>query len=270
MSCVWLLKNLLGNLLLPPANGLLLLGLAGVFRKRRWSFGLAVFPAMLLLAQSLPIVANALISVLEQRAAPVLTGPGPAQAIVVLGSGLKIAAEEYGDDTVNERSLTRLRYGALLAHRYHLPVLASGGIPINASPHEVDVIGDVLAGEFGVEGRWRENRSRDTAENTRLSAHILRGTGIREVILVTQACHMPRARRLFESEGLAVVAAPTDIKDRRGKAPAPLEWLPQAQALHTSYYALHELLGLAWFELTLNRQTVPSIAFATGQQRKTG
>ena len=43
MADVWLLKNLLGTLLLPPANAMLLLALAGFFRKRRWSFGLAVF-----------------------------------------------------------------------------------------------------------------------------------------------------------------------------------------------------------------------------------
>ena len=42
MSLVWLFKTLLGTLLLPPANGLALLGLAGLCRRRRWAFGLAV------------------------------------------------------------------------------------------------------------------------------------------------------------------------------------------------------------------------------------
>ena len=29
----------------------------------------------------------------------------------------------------------------------------------------------------------------------------------------------------------------------------PADWVPQAYALHNSYYALHEWLGIAWFEL---------------------
>lgn len=250
MSCAWLLKNLLGNLLLPPANVLLLLGIAGVFHKRRWSFGLAFFSGMLLLAQSLPPVASALMGALEERAGPVLTDAGRAQAIVVLGSGLSLAAEEYGGETASERTLVRLRYGATLARRHHLPVLVSGGRPINAGRSEADVMGEILAREFGVTVRWREEQSGDTAENARLSAQLLRAAGIGDVVLVTQAFHMPRAQRLFESEGLGVVPAPTDFRGSRGEAGAPLDWLPRAGALHNSYYALHELLGLAWVELT--------------------
>ena len=35
METVWFLKSLLVALLMPPGNGLLLLGLAGLFRRRR-------------------------------------------------------------------------------------------------------------------------------------------------------------------------------------------------------------------------------------------
>ena len=129
MADVWLFKNLLGTLLLPPANALLLLALAGIFRKRRWSFGLAVFSGLLMLAQCLPIVSGALMATLENRAGAVLADAQDAQAIVILGSGPNIAAEEYGGDTVNERSLVRLRYGATLARRHQLPVLVGRGLP---------------------------------------------------------------------------------------------------------------------------------------------
>ena len=249
MADVWLFKNLLGTLLLPPANALLLLALAGIFRKRRWSFGLAVFSGLLMLAQCLPIVSGALMATLENRAGAVLADAQDAQAIVILGSGLNIAAEEYGGDTVNERSLVRLRYGATLARRHQLPVLVSGGLPRTAQRTEADVIADILEQEFGVPVRWRETRSRDTADNATMSAQILHTAGIRRIVLVTQAFHMPRALRLFEDAGFDVLPAPTDFKSHGEDTLTPADWVPQAYALHNSYYALHEWLGIAWFEL---------------------
>jgi len=257
MSFTFLLKNLLGNLLLPPTNALLLLGLAALFRKRRWAYGLAVLGGLLLLAQSLPPVAGALMASLERQAGPVLTDTQGAGAIVVLGSGLNVAADEYGADTANERTLIRLRYAATLARRYGLPVLASGGRLGNASRSEADVIGDILGHEFGVPVRWREGRSHDTAENAALSAGLLQPAGIRRIVLVTQAFHMPRAQRLFEAAGFEVVPAPTDFRGNRRQELAPLDWLPQAYALHLSFYALHEWLGLAWSELARRVHPVP-------------
>lgn len=250
MPDIWFLKILLGGLLLPPVNALLLFAVAAVFRKRRWSFGLAVLAGMLMFAQCLPPVSGGLLATLEDRAGPVLTEADGAQAIVILGSGLRISAEDYGGDTANERSLIRLRYGAIVARRHQLPVLVSGGRPWPAHRAEADVIGDILEQEFDVPVRWREVRSRDTADNAKFSAAMLRAAGVRRIVLVTQAFHMPRARRLFEAAGLEVLPAPTDFRSRGREVLAPLDWLPQAGALHNSYYALHEWLGLAWFELT--------------------
>ncbi len=250
MSIALFLKNLLGGLLLPPANGLLLLGLAALFRQRRWALGLALIGGCLSLAQSLPPVANLLIATLEERAGPVLTDAAGAQAIVVLGSGLQIEATEYGGDTANERTLVRLRYGATLAGQLQLPLLVSGGRPHKASRSEAEVMGDIIEREFGVAVRWREMESMDTADNATMSAAILKAAGIRRVILVTQAFHIPRARRLFEAAGLEVVAGPTDFKGRRREPFGVFDWLPQAKAVQTSYYALHEWLGIVWISLS--------------------
>lgn len=249
MSSAWFLKSLIGSILLPPANGLLLLGLAALFRRRRWAFGLALLGGGLLLLQSLPPVSDALIATLERRAGPVLSGPAGAQAIVVLGSGLNVEATEYGGDTASARTLVRLRYGATLARRHQLPVLVSGGRPPDASRSEAAVIAEILAREFGVAVRWQETESADTADNATMSARLLHGAGIRRVILVTQAFHMPRAQRLFAAAGLEVVPAPTDFKSRRELPDSVHNWLPQAFALRTSHYALHEWLGLAWLDL---------------------
>lgn len=90
MTFAFLLKNLLGTLLLPPANGLLLLAGAAALRRRRGALALALLGGALLFVQSLPIVARALIAPLEAQAGPVFSNAEGAGAVVILGSGVKI------------------------------------------------------------------------------------------------------------------------------------------------------------------------------------
>lgn len=251
MDIAWALKNLLGTLLLPPGNGLLLLVIAGFFRQRRWAFALAVVASLLLFAQSCPLISQALIATLEHDAGPVVTETQGAGAIVVLGSGLSINAPEYGGDTANERTLVRLRYGAYLAHKLDLPVLVTGGTALRASKSEAEAMAEIIDHELGVKVRWRETNSMDTADNARMSADILHAAGIKRIVLVTQAFHMPRARLLFERAGLEVIPGPTGFRAPvTGKSALPFEILPQASALQNSYYALHEWLGILWLRLT--------------------
>ena len=250
MSIVWFIKNLFGALLLPPGNGLLLLGIAGVFRKKRWALGLSLFAGVLLIAQSLPVVSQWLITTLEQDAGPVVSEAKGAGAIVVLGSSLNFDAPEYGGDTANERTLVRLRYGAYLARKLDLPVLVSGGKPLRASKSEAAVMAEIMANELGVKVRWRETNSMDTADNARMSAEILSEAGIKRIVLVTHAFHMPRSRLLFEQAGLEVIPGPTGFRGL-GAPPSVFDWVPSASAMQNSYYALHEWLGITWAKLSL-------------------
>lgn len=253
MSIAWSFKEILVALLLPPGNGLFLIVVAALFRRLRWAFGLAALGTALLVLQSLPPVSAALMASLESRAGPVLQDADDAQAIVVLSGGLNRGAPEYGGDTAGERTLLRLRYGAVLAHRFGLPVLVSGGRPDHAIRSEAAVMADILEREFAVRVRWQETQSRTTAENAMLSAKILRDAGVHRIVLVTQAFHMPRAVRLFRAAGLEVVPAPTQFKSA-GRSPFTwLDLLPRISALHDSYYALHEWLGMAWMALTVER-----------------
>ncbi len=253
MSTAWFFKDLLVILLLPPGNGLLLLCVAGLFRRRRWAFGMAAFGAGLLILQSLPLVSEALMASLEQRAGQVLQDTDGAQAIVVLSGGLALDAPEYGGETVGERTLIRMRYGALLARRFGLPVLVTGGRPKDATHSEAALMAEILEQEFAVKVRWEETQSKTTAENATMSASILKEAGVNRIVLVTQAFHMPRAVRLFRSAGLEVVPAPTDFKSENDASIAFSSLLPRISALQHSYYALHEWLGIMWMALTVER-----------------
>ncbi|PKO39947.1 MAG: YdcF family protein [Betaproteobacteria bacterium HGW-Betaproteobacteria-4] len=251
MTFALTLKLLISTLLLPPGNGLALLCVAGLYRRRRWAFGLAVAATLLSIAQCLPVVADALIATLENQSAAIAPGAPapPAGAIVVLGSGLATDAAEYGGDTSTERTLVRARYGATLARRYALPVLVTGGRPINAGRSEAEVMAGILDAEFGVKVRWREDEAMDTAGNAAGSARLLKAAGIDRILLVTHAFHMPRARLHFEQAGLEVVPAPTAFFSHPDDDWLLGDFLPQPKALQMSYYALHEWLGMTWLAL---------------------
>ena len=106
----------------------------------------------------------------------------------------------------------------------------------------------VLEREFGVPVAWMEDRSRNTRENAKFSAPLLKTAGIRRIYLVSQVWHLPRAIPEFEREGFTVVPAGIGYQP---KGPATLfDVLPNPNALVSSYYAFHEWIGLVWYRLT--------------------
>lgn len=81
--------------------------------------------------------------------------------------------------------------------------------------------------------------------SARLSARILRQDGVHRILLVTDAMHMPRAKMEFAKTGLDVVAVPT-LFFADGSI-APFDFLPSAEGLRRSYYAIYEWIGLIWY-----------------------
>lgn len=239
------------QLLLPPGSLLLLLALA--FLLLRGTLGRVVlFVAWsLFLIMSLPGFAYPLIGRLEQAPALTATAPDPqgAGAIVVLGGDLMANAPEYGGDTVGRLSLERVRYAAWLHRRTALPIYVTGGW----GEHRIaPAMAQVVTEEFGVPVAGVEGESHTTWENATHTAPLLAAAGIRRVLLVTQAWHMPRSVAAFRQVGLEVVPAPTAFVYRPGEnadAGSIADWLPQAGAFAASSYAVHEMLGQILYRL---------------------
>ena len=247
MTISWLLTNFLAAFALPPLN-LLLLGSIGLWLPRRkWKLGRALIFLCVsgLWLLSTPIVANLLIDSLKPS--PIgLTGK-EADAIVILGGGRNRDSLEYGGDTLSRYSLERVRYGAWLAKRLHKPILVTGGAPDGGILSEGDIMRTALQSEFGVETRWVERYSRNTRENARNSAEIVREAGIQRIYLITHSWHLSRAMPEFVAAGLQVTPAGTGYSMNKGIS--PLDFLPSAHALDDSYLALHEWIGLLWYRI---------------------
>lgn len=232
-------------LILPPMP-FLATALAGMAAKRGRPVAVASLAGLYLLAT--PLVGSALLRSLETY--PPLTPDqlrrSDAQAVVVL-SAEGGEAPEYGGQSVGPLTLVRLRYAARVQAATGLPLLVSGGLLPEADAPIAAAMRTVLEQEFHVPVEWVEGRSTDTWENAQDSAGILAPAGVRRVLLVTHAWHMPRAVAAFERAGLAVVAAPTAFTEP--PRPSAEALIPSAGALVASYYALYELLGGVYYRL---------------------
>jgi uncharacterized SAM-binding protein YcdF (DUF218 family) len=176
----------------------------------------------------------------------------PAEAIVILSAGLLPYAPEYAADgmygtAVDAATLQRLSYGAYLWRRFNIPVLVSGGSAPDAPRSLAFYMKETLEQNFGIPVMWTEERSRNTLENAKFSAEILREAGVKRVLLVTHAAHLPRAARFFSLAGLDVMLAPTVFTPPARRF--PYAFRPKMSAFEDSTFAIYELLGTAWYRI---------------------
>jgi len=241
------------QLLLPPGGLILVFLLCWLLR--RWLprlSALLFWPSLLVfVALSLPLTTSWLAARLERE--PALASHQwaslnqHAKAIVVLGGGREPADQAWGEDQPSLFSQQRLRYAARLARTSGLPVLVSGGLHHGQPPSEAQIAAHTLSQDFGINAKWREDFSRTTWENARFSADILQAEDITDIVLVTDAWHMPRARWSFEQYGFNVISAPQGFW-QAGPRDLAANLLPSSKAFWQNSLLLHEWLGMRWYK----------------------
>lgn len=165
-----------------------------------------------------------------------------AQAIVILGGGLRDSKELFSNISLPALVLERLRYAVYLYQHTHLPILVTGGSPNGNS--EAKVMAKELQDFFHTPVKWQENKAQNTKQNALFTADILLPEKIDKIILVTQEWHMQRAKLLFEQQGFTVLPASVG----HGKIPDSYQlsyrhFIPQASALNANTQLLKEWLG---------------------------
>ena len=211
--------------------------------------------ALLLWAGSNRWVSLGLARSLEWRYLPA-GGIPSADAIVLLGGDTFPASPPQPIVQPGQRAF----YAATLYRQEKAPrILVSGGsIPWQTGGDPTtpaEQMGEVLT-LLGVpaDAITLETKSRNTAENARFSAPILEDWGVERVILVTSAMHMPRAKALFEAQGVEVIPAPTAFSVTQASWEAAfhggwqnflLGMIPNAASLDLTTAACKEYLGIA-------------------------
>jgi uncharacterized SAM-binding protein YcdF (DUF218 family) len=250
-----ILSKLIGQLLLPPAD-LVLLGVIGMLTWRRWwGKSLVILSFSLLWLLSTEPVRDGLIAPLEDDYPPLAVnaslGSPATTAIVLFGGGIYAKAPEYGGvDALRMSALSRTVYAADLALRTGLSVYPSGGLPLTGKAEPEGSVMRRWLMRLGVppEHIVMENAATTTWENASRLKELLQAHGIHRVVLVTSAWHMPRSVWSMRSQGMLVIPAPCDYRQERLPY-GVLSYLPDQDVLSDSCQALHEYLGLLWYRI---------------------
>jgi len=246
---MFFLKAIASFLILPPTNLAVVVVIGFLMLPHwpclgRWIVGTA---GILLVLLGMPAVGNNLLLPLEQNLPLTPPPDAPPAAIVILSGDLRLTGGAQPGFTVGPLTLQRMRAGAELYRKTHLPILVSGGHVNPSAPPIGELMAQAMPQDFGVPVRWVEGKSRDTWENAQFSAAILHAAGIRSIYLVTQSWHERRALIAFRHAGLIATAAPTPINRFDFGLPGSL--MPTASVWQKSYYALHEWVGCAWYSI---------------------
>jgi len=186
-----------------------------IFHKRKaWQTVCVALALVILIVSSNTWVATSLVRSLEWKYLPQDKIP-EADAIVVLGGGTVSAQSPRQTVEINGAG-DRMIYAAHLYHEGKAPLLIlSGGSITWLDGRQSSIAGEMkeILSALGVpdDAMVLQEKSQNTHEDAVYSNEVLREKGIKRIILVTSAMHMPRAVALFEHEGLEVIPAPTDF-----------------------------------------------------------
>lgn len=240
-----MILNKLLPLFLSPLFMLTALAMFAIWARRR---RLAILALALLWLLSLPVVADSFWRVIEQQALrPAVSAAPQAQAIVVLGGMTWDIRGEEGFETEWNENADRFWAGLELLKAGKAPrlFLMAGKLPWEKSQRTEGQWLREKAIEFGVPAQkiWLSPEVQNTQQEAQAVAKELPGGTI---LLVTSAFHMPRARALFEAQGLKVLPFPVDFRVVENDTTV-LDFLPSAGALETTTSAMRELLGRAYY-----------------------
>lgn len=255
-----ILKNLskiLPLLVYPLGLACILVITAFVLRNSRWQRGVLALVFFLLFLSGNRWVALWLARPLEWRYFPPQENVN-ADVIIILASGTQAVEFPRSIPEVGGAG-DRLIYAAHLYQQGVAPLILHSGEAI--SPLDLPG-GDIpfLLGIMGVprEAVLLESDSHNTYENAVACQKIVQERGIKRIILVTSAAHMPRAVGVFKRLGIEVIPAPTGYTVTQWntginfhEAPATLitSLLPSADNLEITTRMLKEYFGIFTYKI---------------------
>lgn len=239
------LEHFVVSLTYPPtlsAGLLACAGLAALLRMRRLAAASAALAFAWSLLWSIPQASDWLRGGLEARYPVVAESALPhADAIVVLGGG------HYGwlklpDIHIDQLESSRIAAGtrAWRSGRAPTVILSGGGAPGDTEARTMAA----AAIKLGVPASalLLEEHSRNTQDNAHYTAALADRHGIRTVLLVTSALHMPRAMLQFRDAGIHATAVP--VPEKADRSHWSDRWLPSRGALWRSGRAFKEYIAL--------------------------
>ena len=237
-------------LIVSPLGLVVFLVIAGMCLRRWWIITLSCFVLVLL---SLPITAQLIWQNLEKQHPPkALNELGSYDAVVVL-SGMLSPFEQSGTLHVEWGDPDRFFAGIDVLKSGKAPILifTRGKMPWSALPAEGELL-KAKAVELGInESQILLSKTvANTAEEAEAVAQLISANGIKRIVLITSSFHMPRAKLLFDKQGIDSVPFATDFK-ATGQPLSWLSFLPSSSGFNGTSEGIREYIGRLYYKLKL-------------------
>ncbi|MET0173371.1 MAG: YdcF family protein [Agrobacterium vaccinii] len=224
-----------------------------LLRFRKMGGALSLCAASLLFVTLYTTAGSVALQVLEDHVRKPQADPADLSCIIVLGGAFETLVTTSRGGVEFNQAAERFVETARLALKYpQAKVLISGGDGSISGAYE----GEANASErffsaFGIapERLIKENTSRNTLENARNTAGMLRDNGLSDCLLITSAFHMPRSLGLFRAVGLSVTAWPVDYRTT-GIETLGFDFTQPSLNAQQTATAAREWLGLVGYYLT--------------------
>ena len=235
-------------LIVSPLGLIVFLVIAGICLRRWWLIALSCF---VLLLTSLPITAQLVWQDLEKQHPPkALNELGTYDAVVVL-SGMLLPFEysdtlhvEWGDPDRFFAGIDVLKSG-----KAPILIFTRGKMPWSSLPAEGELL-KAKAVELGINESQilLSNTVANTADEAAAVAQLMNVHQIKRILLVTSSFHMPRAKLLFDKQGIDSVAFAVDFK-ATGQTISWFSLMPSAGGFRETSEGIREYIGRLYYML---------------------
>lgn len=248
---LFLLKKIITVLIMPINIVLLLLIFALIVHRKKPKQSIKCLSSalLILLISAFAPFSDTVMTSLENDYPPYVKSNVPVDYIVVLGCGHNTNAELPVTSQLMTCSLQRM-VEAVRIYQLHpeARIITSGYGGSNPVSNAETVKQSLILLGIPAQKIITENFPKDTEEEAELIAPRVQGS---EVILITNADHMPRSINYFQAEGIYPIAAPTGywVKNQDSKK-SWAHYMPSSKKLEQSTIAWYESLGLIvqWFK----------------------
>jgi uncharacterized SAM-binding protein YcdF (DUF218 family) len=220
-----------------------------VCRKNRVAFRVGIAVAVSVpTVFSLPLTSNLLWHQLEMEAARLPPHKGSYQAVVILGGAIDVLGSTEAESAWNDNQERLWQSIDIVKGSDTALVIVSGASGAYWLPSEAELMARVLRRAGIAEDRIvLEERALNTEQNAQFVEALLRERHLTDVLIVTSAYHIPRAKACFTRAGVVADYAAVDFRMRRPWGEAAL--LPRAKYFARSTEALREFFGRAVYAI---------------------
>lgn len=243
----FLIKKLIGVFLMPINITLLLLllGLTLYKYKPNLSFKCFLLATIFLWLSATPIVSNEIMAPIEDNYVSFKKSKRPIDYIVVLGCGHSTNDALPALSQLKICSLERITEAVRIYRMHPEATIITSGFSMHDETSNAEKTKQAAI-ELGIPAQkiLTENFPQDTEEEAELIAPRVKGAN---VVLVTNADHMPRAVHYFQLNDVNPIAAPTGHWVKNINADKYWsDYVPKSHILTQTSIAWYETLGRIW------------------------